>query len=322
MKELYQIKYVGSIANKTAKGVTDGFANGEGNSFIVGNVYLVTEETIEDTEAPVMTKAEATSIDATEVTLTVSATDNETRSLTYKVFNGGEEIASGTGAPGEDATVKVTGLTKKTAYILTVKAVDKAGNTSATGMDVNFTTTDLFLPETNPTEPTLDAADVLAVYSAKYDKGLVDNNSGWGIGGGAPNPLYTTVEEVEIADGHKVVHVNGTGFNNRTKGAVALSDAYSYVYVALYPKTATSCKIFGDNLYANAISVTGLIPNQWNYVKVANTIYSKDYILIELVGETEFYLDHFYFKKMASDENPWGFTEDDVFYKDDKQYIK
>ncbi len=302
MKEFYQIKYEGSIANKAAKGAVDGFADGEGDSFIVGNVYLITEDATEDTEAPVMTKAEATSIDATEVTLTVSATDNETRSLTYKVFNGEEEVASGTGTPGEDATVKVTGLTKKTEYTLTVKAVDKAGNISATGKDVNFTTADLFIPETNPTEPTFDADDVLAVYSAKYDKGLVNNNPGWGIGGGAPNPLYTSVEEVEIADGHKVVHVNGTGFNNRTKDEVALSDAYSYVYVALYPKTATSCKIFGDNLYANAISVTDLVPNQWNYVKVANTIYSTNYILVELVGETEFYLDHFYFKKLASDE--------------------
>ncbi len=158
-------------------------------------------------------------------------------------------------------------------------------------------------PTTNPTEPTDLAANVIAVYSAKYDKGINESNPGWGIGGGAPNPLYTSVEEVEIADGHKVVHVNGTGFNSRTAGSVGVTNDYTSIHVAVYPFTATECKIFGDNAYGSAITKTGLIPGQWNYVVVANEANFPNYVLIELVGETEFYLDHFYFAKPAADDS-------------------
>lgn len=158
-------------------------------------------------------------------------------------------------------------------------------------------------PTTNPTEPTDLAANVIAVYSAKYNKGINDSNPGWGIGGGAPNPLYTKVEEVEIAEGHKVVHVNGAGFNSRTAGGVGPTNAYTSIHVAVYPFTATECKIFGDNAYDKAITKTGLVPGEWNYVEVANDANFPNYVLIELVDETEFYLDHFYFAKPALDDN-------------------
>ncbi|MBQ8656601.1 MAG: starch-binding protein [Prevotella sp.] len=158
-------------------------------------------------------------------------------------------------------------------------------------------------PTANPTEPTDLAANVIAVYSAKYGKGLVDNNPGWGVGGGAPNPLYSSLEEVEIAAGHKVVHVNGTGFNNRTAGGVGITSDYNKIHVAVYPYTATEAKLFGDNAYGSAVSVTGLVPGQWNYIELDNSSNYPNYILIELVGETEFYLDHFYFAKPAVDDS-------------------
>ena len=93
-------------------------------------------------------------------------------------------------------------------------------------------------PTTNPTEPTDLAANVIAVYSAKYNKGINDSNPGWGVGGGAPNPLYNSIEEVEIANGHKVVHVKGTGFNSRTADAVGVTNDYTSIHVAVYPFTA------------------------------------------------------------------------------------
>ena len=85
------------------------------------------------------------------------------------------------------------------------------------------------VPTENPTEPTDLAANVIAVYSAKYGKGINESNPTWGVGGGAPNPLYASVEEVEIANGHKVVHVKGTGFNSRTAGGVGITNDYSKV---------------------------------------------------------------------------------------------
>ena len=158
-------------------------------------------------------------------------------------------------------------------------------------------------PTENPTEPTDLAASVIAVYSAKYGKGINDSNPGWGVGGGAPNPFYTSVEEVEIANGHKVVHVKGTGFNSRTAGGAEITSDYSKVYVALYPFSATQAKIFGDNLYGNAKTVDGLVPGQWNYISVDNTGSFPNYMLVELVGETEFYLDHFYAAKPAVEDD-------------------
>ena len=99
-----------------------------------------------------------------------------------------------------------------------------------------------------------------------------------------------------------MVHVVGTGFNNRTAGGVGITSDYTKICVALYPFVATEAKIFGDNAYANALTVTGLVPGQWNYVEVANDANFPNYVLIEMVGESEFYLDHFYFAKPALDD--------------------
>ena len=158
-------------------------------------------------------------------------------------------------------------------------------------------------PTENPTEPTDLAANVIAVYSAKYGKGINESNPTWGVGGGAPNPLYASVEEVEIANGHKVVHVKGTGFNSRTAGGVGITNDYSKVYVALYPFSATQAKVFGDNAYAKAQTVDNLVPGQWNYIVLDNEENLPNYMLVELVGETEFYLDHFYAAKPAVEDD-------------------
>ena len=174
---------------------------------------------------------------------------------------------------------------------------------NAVSVDKIIQAIDVSAPTTNPTEPTDLAANVIAVYSAKYGKGINESNPTWGVGGGAPNPLYISIEEVEIADAHKVVHVNGTGFNSRTAGGVGVTSDYTQIHVAVYPFTATEAKFFGDNAYGKAISKTGLVPGQWNYLVFDNTNNQPNYALIELVGESEFYLDHFYFAKPAVDDD-------------------
>lgn len=203
------------------------------------------------------------------------------------------------------ATYSVTNATLEGTTLTATAAGDV--QVTATIGDVSVSTTikaiSVSNPTTNPDEPEDLTANVIALYSSKYGKGLNENNPGWGVGGGAPNPLYTSLEEVEIADGHKLVHVMGTGFNNRTQNGVAVSADYTTIHVALYPFSATECKIFGDNAYGNAITKTGLVPGQWNYVSVPNDGITQNYICIELVGESEFYLDHFYFAKPAADDS-------------------
>lgn len=173
-------------------------------------------------------------------------------------------------------------------------------STPSMGATLNLAET-VQAPTTVPTTPTDAADNVLAVYSSTYGKGLNEQNAAWGIGGGAPNPFFTSMEEYAI-NGHNVVHVTGTGFNNRTANATAVTTDYVKVHVAVYPMHATQAKIFGDNAYGSAITVNGLVPGQWNYIDVANTINTGNYMLIELVGETEFYLDNFYFSKLKAGE--------------------
>ena len=151
-------------------------------------------------------------------------------------------------------------------------------------------------PTTNPTEPTDVPARVSVIFSNHYGRDLTSPNNGWG---GGPDPKFTSWNYYEIQDGHKAVHVVGTAINGRA--TVKLNSDYSILHVALYPKTATSCKIWDDNTYGSATTYTPLIPGQWNYVAVEGVSFSTDYIGIELYNgeyaETEFYMDHFYFAK-------------------------
>ncbi|MBP3767900.1 MAG: Ig-like domain-containing protein [Prevotella sp.] len=223
--------------------------------------------------------------EATEMTFTAKdqlglvLTEGITYTATNATLDGTTLTATAVG------NVVITATMGETAVTATIKAV----NVSA--------------PTANPTEPADLAANVIAVYSAKYNKGINDSNPTWGVGGGAPNPLYTSIEEVVIANDHKVVHVKGAGFNSRTAGGVGISSDYTKIHVALYPFTATTAKIFGDNAYGNALTVEDLVPGQWNYVEIDNTGSQPNYMLVELVGETEFYLDHFYLAKPAADDS-------------------
>ena len=197
-----------------------------------------------------------------------------------------------------NATLEGTTLTATAVGDVVITATMGENSATATIKAINVSA-----PTENPTEPTDLAANVIAVYSAKYNKGINDSNPTWGVGGGAPNPLYTSVEEVEIANDHKVVHVKGTGFNSRTAGGVGVTSDYTKIHVALYPFTATTAKIFGDNAYGKALTVEDLVPGQWNYVEIDNPDNQPNYMLVELVGETEFYLDHFYLAKPAADDS-------------------
>ena len=223
--------------------------------------------------------------EATELTLT--ALDQYGVELTGATY-----ITSNGALDGNKLTANAVGDVTISATLAgtTVTATIKATNIAA--------------PTTNPTAPTAKAANVIAVYSATYGKGLTDNNKDWGIDGGAPNPLYNTIEEVEIADGHKVVHVNGAGFNSRTADIKGITADYNTIHVALYPFTATTARLFDDNNYANGIDVN-VVPGQWNYIEVQNdNKLTKNYILVALEGETEFYLDHYYFEKPADNQAP------------------
>ncbi len=90
----------------------------------------------EDTEAPVMTSASLVSNTHNSAVIAVVATDN-VGVTKYVVYNNAAK--QGEYAPS-DGKITVTGLTPNTAYTLTIKAKDAAGNESAEGKNVTFTT--------------------------------------------------------------------------------------------------------------------------------------------------------------------------------------
>lgn len=263
--------------------------NGNNNTIYVDNIYFW-KSAEQVTVTALTVEAASTTINIGKTTqLTVKNQDGKRLSASNITFTSSNDNVATVSEAGV-----VTAVAEGTATITASWNEDNSiSNTVA------ITVEGVFRPTENPTAPTDGASNVLAVYSATYGKGLNDQNPGWG---GGPNPKYTSVSEVEISDAHKVVYVQGTGFCNRTQNSVSLSSAYTKVHVAVYPKTATSAKIYGDNMYPSAIEVTGLTPKTWNYIDVENTIFSTNYINIELVGETEFYLDHFYFSMLAAGE--------------------
>lgn len=166
--------------------------------------------------------------------------------------------------------------------------------------DLTFTNNKFYVsPTANPTDPTDPAARVITIFSNYYEKALTESNNGWG---GGPNPKYTSITFPVIQSGHTVVDVMGTAVNGRASGT--LNAEYNTLHVALWPTTATSCKIWDDNEYDKATVYNGLVPGQWNYVEISDVAFAKNYIGIELYNgetpETEFYLDHFYFSKPSS----------------------
>ncbi len=204
---------------------------------------------------------------------------------------------------GVDETIyAINILTTNTAAPTNVVFNNGSGGAIGVAQTADLTFTDgkfYLLPTANPTTPTAPETRVVAIFSKTYNKELTESNNGWG---GGPNPKYSSFDFPVINDGHYVVHVNGTAINGR---ASAVLDAdHSILHVALWPTTATSCKIWDDNIYDKATVYNGLVPGQWNYVEITGVSFTSNYIGIELYNgetpETEFYLDHFYFSKPSS----------------------
>lgn len=159
---LYQITGVGTdrwITGKT--GVAESFVLGgleEGTDYTASIIAYdaaahgsaisspsgTTTGGVADETAPTMTKAAVTTVGATTVRLTVSATDNVAGTITYNVKKGEDVVGTGSGAAGEDVIIDVAGLTAETTYpagTFKVIATDASSNTSS-AMDVAaFTTT-------------------------------------------------------------------------------------------------------------------------------------------------------------------------------------
>lgn len=270
-------------------------------------------EAAPDTEAPVMVKAEATTIHDTKATLTLNATDNSNGALTYTVTIGKNSYTV-TGNAGKDVTIDITGLAAETKYDFSVTATDEANNVSEAKTG-SFTTTTAFTL-TAPAAPTVDASKVISVLSAAYTPATTWNFGGWG---------QTTVSENIDVDGTPVIHLSKFNYigiaGNKDGGFDPYLDlsGMTHMHFDVMPITMTgslgvtpilksgdkkeNSKKVGDN--------TTLKLRQWNAIDMPLSDFGLDFINNKVFQikfdkgnntTDELYIANIYFYKKSADE--------------------
>ena len=265
-------------------------------------------EAAPDTEAPVMVKAEATTIHDTKATLTLNANDNSDGALTYTVTIG-ENSYTGKGNAGKDVTIDITGLTAETKYDFSVTATDEANNVSEAKTG-SFTTTTAFTL-TAPTAPTVDASKVISVLSAAYTPATTWNFGGWG---------QSTVSENIDVDGTPIIHLSKfdyiglDGFSNQ----LDLSDM-THMHIDVLPVTMEGSLgvtpiLASGSVIENSTKVgdkTTLKLGQWNAIDMPLSDFGLDFINNKVFqikfdkgnnATDELYIANIYFYKKSADE--------------------
>lgn len=274
--------------------------------------YITGTEAAPNTEAPVMVKAEATTIYDTKATLTLNATDNSNGALTYTVSIG-ENSYTVTGNAGKDVTIDITGLTAETKYAFSVTATDNANNVSEPKTGSFKTTTAFTL--TAPVAPTVDASKVISILSATYTPA-----TNWSFG----TWDQSTVSENIDVDGTPVIHLSKfnyiglDGFSNQ----LDLS-GMTHMHIDVLPVTMTGSLgvtpiLATGNIKENSTKVgdnTTLKQNQWNAIDMKLSDFGLDFINNKVFqikfdkGNTatdELYLANIYFYNNSVGEQTLG----------------
>lgn len=265
-------------------------------------------EAAPDTEAPVMVKAEATTIHDTKATLTLNANDNSDGALTYTVTIG-ENSYTVTGNAGKDVTIDITGLTAETKYDFSVTATDEANNVSEAKTG-SFTTTTAFTL-TAPTAPTVDASKVISVLSAAYTPATTWNFGGWG---------QSTISENINVDGAPVIHLSKfnyiglDGFSNQLDLSGMTHMHFDVLPVAMEGSLGVTPILASGSVKENSTKVgdkTTLKLGQWNAIDMPLSDFGLDFINNKVFqikfdqgnnATDELYIANIYFYKESADE--------------------
>ena len=270
--------------------------------------YTVGSEAVQDTENPVMVKAEATSIRDTRATLTLNATDNSNGALTYTVTIG-KNSYSVTGNAGKDVTIDITGLTAETKYDFSVTATDKANNVSEAKTG-SFTTTTAFTL-TAPTAPIVEANKVISVLSAAYTPATTWNFGSWG---------QSTVSENIDVDGTPIIHLSKfnyiglDGFSNQLDLSGMTHMHIDVLPVTMEGSLGVTPILASGGPIENPTKVgdkTTLKLGQWNAIDMPLSDFGLDFINNKVFqikfdkgnnATDELYIANIYFYKKSADE--------------------
>lgn len=265
-------------------------------------------EAAPDTEAPVMVKAEATTIHDTKATLTLNANDNSDGALTYTVTIG-ENSYTGKGNAGKDVTIDITGLTAETKYDFSVTATDEANNVSEAKTG-SFTTTTAFTL-TAPTAPTVEANKVISVLSAAYTPATTWNFGGWG---------QSTVSENIDVDGTPIIHLSKfnyiglDGFSNQLDLSGMTHMHIDVLPITMEGSLGVTPILASGGPKENSTKVgdkTTLKLGQWNAIDMPLSDFGLDFINNKVFqikfdkgnnATDELYIANIYFYKKSADE--------------------
>lgn len=218
-----------------------------GNTSAASAALSVT--TIADTSAPtVPTGLASSSLAATSFTLKWTASTDNVGVSSYLVFKNGVQI--GTSAT---ASFNVTGLTPSTAYSMTVKAKDSAGNTSAASAALSVTTT---ADTTAPSAPAGLAASTITATSFILQWTASTDNVGV-VG-------YNIYKGATLAGTSATTSFNVTG----------LSPATSYSMTVKAKDAAGNLSVASSALSVTTLASTGTAPTATLTAPTANSVFT------------------------------------------------
>lgn len=265
--------------------------------FYIDNVYFYSTSTEVDEEAPANLTAELVSTSYYSATLKCNATDNS-GAVTFTVTDEANGVNVSKGAvSGEDFEFKVEGLEAGKDYNFTVSASDLDGNVCASTVPVQATT--LAAPEATAA-PTVEAENVISIYSDAYTPATTFVIGGWG--------QTTSAREVALADGDNAYFLDSFNYlGMELNGNVAAFDAseMEYLHIDLYSPNITRFQITpiwgSEALYDVTVN-----QNEWNSIDIdlseayPSLNYTKIYQLkmqAEPGSQTTAFIDNIYFWK-------------------------
>lgn len=197
---------------------------------LLANIYFTPAYVEGDEEAPVLGEVTATPA-MTSVTLSFSATDDKSADI-YYIISDGTKSYSTSGKSGETVEYTVTGLAPSTEYTFTVTASD--GKNVSDPKTVKATTTGM--PDA-PT-PTVDAQNVVAIYSPHYNATSVPAFDTWG----------STASATTTATNNGETILNFSNYDGQWGGLVNLDTDISelenvYLHIDIYSDTNGSLTV-------------------------------------------------------------------------------